>query len=113
MCGIFRILCVHIGFMFGDQRWLGDWNGGRGGRLGSSFSVVPHHIFVWSTHGFLYDQVVQHFINSEVRGGETNMGALIVPNLATIGESMVLVQKVEGVPESWDMKYVPLLYPPK
>ena len=65
MCGIFRILCVHIGFMFGDQRWLGDWNGGRGGRLGSSFSVVPHHMLVLYRHGFLCDQVIQPVINDE------------------------------------------------
>ena len=40
------------------------------------------------------------------------MGTLIVPNLATFWESVVLAQQVEGSPESWDVKYVPILYYP-
>ena len=64
--------------------------------LGSSFSAAPHHILVWYPHIFFCAQVVQPFIDGEGGGGESHVGTLIVPNVATIWDSVVLAQQVEG-----------------
>ena len=59
-------------------------------------SVVPHQILVWYPHLFFCDQVVQHVIDGEGKGGEPHVGTLIVPNVATVWDYMVLAQQVGG-----------------
>ena len=62
--------------------------------------IVSCYIFVWYFHIFLVSQVVYPVINSEVKLWELHVGIFVVPNVAAVWDSVLLVQKVEGVPDS-------------
>ena len=67
-------------------------------------------LFLVSAQIFIGYQVVYPIINGEGKGREPHAVYFVVLNVSVSQESMVLMQQVEGGPESWDVEADMLIY---